>query len=76
MNKTERYVYLDILNILACIFVIFLHCNGIVHTFSDTKVWRESMIVETIAYCAVPIFFMISGATLIPYREKYSTADI
>lgn len=28
------------------------------------------MVVETVAYCAVPIFFMISGATLIPYREK------
>lgn len=72
-KNAERYIYLDILNIVACIFVIFLHCNGIVHTFSDTKVWRESMVVETVAYCAVPIFFMISGATLIPYREKYST---
>ena len=32
------------------------------------------MVVETLAYWAVPVFFMITGVTLLGYREKYSTA--
>lgn len=31
------------------------------------------MIVETIAYWAVPVFMMLSGATLMDYRKKYDT---
>ena len=69
----KRYQYIDVLNILACLCVIFMHCNGIVHSFSDTRAWKESMLVETLAYWAVPVFFMISGATLLGYREKYAT---
>lgn len=69
----QRKTYLDALNILACICVIYMHCNGIVHTYSDTPVWRQSMIVETLAYWAVPVFFMISGATLLNYRQRYDT---
>ena len=69
----QRKTYLDLLNILACICVIYMHCNGIVHTYSDTIEWKQSMLVETLAYWAVPIFFMISGATLLNYRERYDT---
>ena len=32
-------------------------------------------IIECLFYFAVPIFFMISGATLIDYRERYSTKE-
>lgn len=70
----KRYQYIDILNILACLCVVFMHCNGIVHSYENTRAWKESMIVETLAYWAVPVFFMISGATLLGYREKYSTS--
>lgn len=68
-----RYQYIDVLNILACLCVVFMHCNGIVHSYENTRAWKESMIVETVAYWAVPVFFMISGATLLGYRDKYST---
>lgn len=73
MKKVKRYLYIDILNIFACLCVIFMHCNGIAHNYSNTRIWKESMAIETIAYWAVPVFFMISGAMLIGYREKYST---
>lgn len=72
-KERRRYQYIDILNIAACLCVVFMHCNGIVHTYSDTRPWKESMAVETLAYWAVPVFFMISGATLLGYREKYTT---
>ena len=71
--KKEHYIYIDILNLFACISVIYMHCNGIVHSYENTRAWKESMIIETICYWAVPVFFMISGATLLDYRDKYST---
>lgn len=73
MVKKKYILYFDILNIIACLCVIYMHCNGVVHTYSNTRVWKESLLVETIAYWAVPVFFMLSGATLLNYREKYDT---
>ena len=66
----KRVLYFDILNIVACFCVIWLHCNGIVHKFSQDRAWATSLIVETIAYWAVPVFFMLTGATLMNYRKK------
>ena len=73
IEKNKRIMYFDILNILACFCVIWLHCNGIVHVYSTNRSWATSLIVETIAYWAVPVFFMLTGATLMDYRKKYDT---
>ncbi len=35
--------------------------------------WVSANLLETIFYFALPVFFMISGATLLDYRSKYST---
>ena len=37
IRNTKRIVYLDILNILAILAVIALHCNGIVHGKPNTR---------------------------------------
>jgi len=71
--KSNRILYFDILNILACISVILLHCNGIVHNYSDTAAWKESLVIEVVFFFAVPIFFMLTGANLMGYRQKYDT---
>ena len=71
--KKERILFLDILNIVAIISVIALHMNGIVHTYSEGRSWATSLIVECLCYFAVPIFFMVSGANLLNYRDKYDT---
>lgn len=71
MNK--RVAYFDILNILACISVVYLHCNGIVHQFSNTNAWKGALVVEVLCYFAVPVFLMLSGANLLNYRKKYDT---
>lgn len=73
--SSKRILYFDLLNIAACICVVALHCNGIVHTYSDARCWKTSLVVETVAYWAVPVFFMLSGATLMDYRKRYSTKD-
>jgi len=72
-KKTQRVIYFDILNILACISVVFIHMNGIVHSYSQARAWKTALIFEVICFWAVPIFIMLSGATLLNYREKYDT---
>lgn len=69
----NRLNYIDILNVLACFSVIWIHCNGIVHTYSKDSAWTTALIVEIIGYWAVPVFIMITGATLLNYRDKYDT---
>ena len=71
--KNERVLYYDILNILACFCVILLHCNGMAHVYSNNRGWYISLFVDCIACWAVPVFFMLTGATLMNYRKKYDT---
>lgn len=73
MNK-KAVVYFDILNILACLCVIGMHVNGIAHNLDNSPAWYRSFVVEVLAYWAVPVFFMLSGATMMNYRERYTTA--
>ena len=77
-NKTEtkkRVLYFDILNICATLGVVFLHTNGIAHTYSNTADWFQALAIEVLFYWPVPIFFMLSGATLMNYRSRYTTAE-
>lgn len=73
--ENKRTVYMDILNIISCIAVCILHCNGIVHTYSNSIEWRQALVAESIFYFAVPIFIMITGATLFNYRSRYNTKE-
>ena len=63
--------YISILNVLACIGVVILHTFETGYT-SDANFVFE-VLIRAIAYCAIPLFFMITGATLIDYRERYDT---
>lgn len=69
--KNKKYI--NILNVIAIIAVIAMHCNGIVHHYSEERSWATSLIIECICYWAVPIFLMITGANLFEYRKKYNT---
>lgn len=73
LKKKTRVFYIDVLNIVAILAVLFLHHNGIVHHFANSRSWYISLVVETAFYFAVPLFLMITGATLLNYREKYDT---
>lgn len=73
--EKKRIKYVSVLNAMACIAVVMLHTNGAFWTFSTKKYWISSNFIECLMYFAVPVFFMISGTTLIDYREKYSTKE-
>ena len=72
-KENNRIVYFDILNILACLSVVFLHSNSIVHSYTPLRAWKTALIFEVVFYWAVPVFIMLSGATLMKYRERYDT---
>lgn len=72
-KKEQRVLYISVLNVLSAWCVVMLHCNGIFWTRPDGRLWISSDFIETACYFAVPIFFMISGVTLMDYPSKYST---
>lgn len=77
MNETvhheqEKKQWIKLVNVVSCIAVVFLHTNGCFWTFSKERYWFTANIIECVFYFAVPCFFMISGATLMDYRERYT----
>ena len=71
----EKVYYIDVLNVVSALAVVFLHANGIFWAHPSGSTWINSNIIETAFYFAVPVFFMISGCTLVEYRERYSTKE-
>ena len=74
-SKEENYFYITLLQVISVFSVITLHTNGIFWTYSKERYWFTANIIESVFYFAVPVFFMISGATLINYQSKYSTKE-
>lgn len=71
--NSNRVNYLSLASVISAFAVVMLHTNGCFWTFSKERYWITANIIESIMYFAVPIFFMVSGATLIDYRERYTT---
>ena len=72
-NSQKRVDYVSVLNVLSCFSVVVLHCNGVFWSRPDGRLWITSNFLETFFYFGVPIFFMISGVTLMDYNKRYST---
>ena len=70
-----RKRYVSLLNVLACFSVVMLHTNGIFWSHPKGRLWISSLFIETFFYWAVPVFFMLSGVTLLDYRDKYTTLE-
>lgn len=71
--KTNRIMYMDILNVISCIAVIYIHCNGLSYDYMNIPTWKHAIAVECIACFCVPVFLMITGANLLEYRKRYDT---
>lgn len=67
MSKTSRYTYIDSLRAVCSAMVIAIHI--IMYYISAFPVqsvpWTVLMMSKVLTQCAVPIFFMISGATIL-----------
>ena len=64
--------YFNVLNVLACIAVVMLHCNSCYWNgpVAGKSVWISANFIETTMYWAVPIFYMLTGAKLMDYRKR------
>ena len=71
----SKTAYLSYLNVISAVAVVILHSNDAFWAFrpDDLAGWNGNNIVECIFYFAVPIFFMLTGATLIDYPLRYDT---
>lgn len=67
------YLYIDILKILAALAVVLLHTNAVFWEGPASPAWVSANMVETLFYWAAPMFFMISGATLMNYQQRMNT---
>lgn len=73
--QKRKKVYIQVLSVISSFAVVALHVNGCFWTFSYDRYWITANMIECFFYFAVPVFFMISGATLIDYPRKYSTKE-
>ena len=73
--NSKRISYITYLNVYASLAVVMLHNNGILWQHPTGRTWYSAICIETFFYCAVPLFFMITGCTLIDYSKKYSTKE-
>lgn len=71
-NRANRKEYITILSVLSSFAVVALHVNGF-WSLRQTSGWVVNNFIECLFYFAVPVFFMITGATLIDYRKRYTT---
>ncbi|MGN0017722.1 MAG: acyltransferase [Candidatus Gastranaerophilaceae bacterium] len=72
----KRELYIDFLRLFACYLVIFNHTNerGFYNIWDINTPWYcFNVAASTFCKCAVPIFFMISGALLLQKTESISS---
>lgn len=75
MIKAEKKNYITYLTVLASLAVVMLHCNFRWYGFGYERSWVTSNFLRSVMIFAVPVFFMVTGATLIDYRKRYSTEE-
>jgi len=75
MMKKKSLQYISVLNVISAIAVVYMHAQFAFYAFSDEKYWFVTNLIRSLMYFCVPVFFMISGATLFDYKEKYSTRE-
>lgn len=71
----NNYNYITIASVISAISVVILHANQRYWHYSEESWWSIANVIESLFYFAVPVFFMITGATLIDYNKRYSTKE-
>ena len=75
MEKKERIIYLDMLKIISCIFVVIIHVTapGFRGFKLNSLSWDINLLFNMLARFAVPVFVMVSGAL---FLDKNKEIDI
>ncbi len=75
MNKRPKILYFSYLTLLSCYLIVIGHCNAFFWTRPTGIRWIYSLTIESVCNFPIGMFFMISGATLMDYRQRYSTLE-
>lgn len=71
-NRKKELNYIDIAHVICAISVVILHTNAVFWDFSSTEpYWKSANVIENVFYFAVPVFFMLTGATLLDFYQRY-----
>lgn len=69
----QHYDYMDYLRVFAMICVVYMHAAaGSLRMYLLSANWTGLSILTSLAFCAVPLFFMLSGALIL---NSERTAD-
>ena len=71
---TNKKIHITALSVLSCFGVVCMHTGSFLNFAKDLN-WIFGNLIESVFYFAVPVFLMISGATLINYRKRYTTME-
>ena len=69
----QHILYYDLLTIAAAFAVVAMHVNSQYWNYRPAPSWILNVFIEKTCFWAVPVFFMITGATLMDYRDRYNT---
>lgn len=74
-KNIKRILYIDFLRIIACFLVIVNHTNSVIflHSTPSSCLWWLSVSTFFVSRIAVPIFLMVTGATLLNGNSNYKT---
>jgi len=71
----KKQLYLSFARVICAFAVVMIHTNGCFYEFHTADCWTWANIIESGLGFAVPVFIMISGATLMDYSKRYSTKE-
>jgi surface polysaccharide O-acyltransferase-like enzyme len=74
-QQNSKKTYISMINVIAAVSVVILHANVSFWLDVSKPYWDLANVIESVFYFAVPVFFMMSGATLIDYRDRCSTKE-
>lgn len=69
----QKKCYLSLARVMCAFAVVMIHTNTCFQEFNINGCWPLANIIDCGLGFAVPIFIMISGATLIDYSDRYDT---
>ena len=75
VTNRNRYDELDFLRAAACLMVVIVHASSD-YFYLDGPQWIAANVYDSIVRCAVPLFFMLSGALLMKRAASEPVADL
>lgn len=73
LHKPERDISLDFIRLIAILLVICIHVSAKGFALMDQRHWWAVNTYESISRISVPLFFMVTGALLLPRECSISS---